>query len=1155
MSLACQACGSQLDADARFCKHCGTAVDGAAPPEPSAAAPASDRERKVATLLFADIVGFTELGERLDAEVVNRLVSEAFERLAAEVERYGGTVEKFAGDAMLAVFGVPTTHEDDPERAVRAALEMQSVVSEAASAGETLRLRIGIETGEVLADIARSTEDRDLFVTGDAVNTASRLQAAADPGTVVVGPTAYASTRGLIEYEELEPKSLKGKRLPTSAWRAVRILTRRGGLRPSLGLEAPLIGRDEELSLLKETVRRSVAAGTPHLITVTGEAGIGKTRLIWELEKYLDGLPDVYHWRKGRCYSYASSSYSPLVETVKADASISEDDPPDVMASKLDGRLEQLPDADGDDVRRAMSTLLGLPTDPASQAELYDGWRTYLSSIATMHPLVLVLEDIHWADEATLDFIELLTRWGEGPIAVVCLARPELLERRPTWGGGIRNASLVELTRLDDDKATAMLEALLDGPLPGTLSERLVEVASGNPLFTEELVRMFMDQGVLRFVDGGWRFSGPLDEVEVPGSVQAVLAERLDELSATEKRAAQEASVIGRIFWDVVLASLRDAAVHEIDVELQELRRKEFVSPRSPSSLQHASEWSFHHVLVRDVAYESLPKADRARLHLGVAHWAERELAERIEEFAELVASHKSAALRYEEELRSGAADDPTLRSLRQEVLAAARRAVDRAAAVSDQPSAHRWQLVVIELAAELGLPAIERARLAMRFHKLTDGMLDSGDRLEVVQTACQLLEQEPALDADGRQLLGHLRTGLLQALYVVERKDEAWALARVAAGDLEPDRPSAARAAVLRAWSWTLWHDYEFEAARPLAEEAIAEATASGAEDVYRLALLESAVIDAFEDRLEPALERIEQCHRLAVQAGDQSLAQRALLNSAVIQQTYGFPLAGVIALLEQGADETRRIGAYGNLAFMLNNLTSAYHNAGRFEDMLVLAAENQDAALRAGNPHMIGSVHLHRAEASLSLGRRADASASFEQAQQTWTDDPQAVENLAILEAVLRFGDDPAAALRIVGDAARAADTADAVMNVARWTGRLTYRTRDRAALEGALALHRGATDGQGPARSIERRWLAALVEEDLDELGTLASEMDELGYVRIALEMRADEALMAARAGLDEGRTEALLERCAEIGFHPWLGSLPETRWITAEAVSAA
>ncbi len=358
----------------------------------SVPAPESGRERKVATMVFADLVGFTSLNESADPELVQALVTRAFDRLSTEVVRYEGMVEKFAGDAMLAVFGVPAIHEDDAERAVRAALEMQAAMVELAAelrreGHPELSLRIGIETGEVLVDLGRASGERDRIVTGDAVNTAARLQQVAPPGAIVVGPFTYAATRDVVEYEELPAAVLKGKALPVAAWRAVAVKARRGGVRPSLGIEAPLIGRDEEIALVKETVRRTVSERRPHLVTIIGSAGVGKSRLTWELEKYLDGLPDVFYWRKGRCLAYAQASYSALADAVKADAKILDDDAPATAQAKLGARVAELGCADDPSIANALAALLALGSNEGiGRDALYDAWRRYLEALAGRQP-------------------------------------------------------------------------------------------------------------------------------------------------------------------------------------------------------------------------------------------------------------------------------------------------------------------------------------------------------------------------------------------------------------------------------------------------------------------------------------------------------------------------------------------------------------------------------------------------------------------------------------------------------------------------------------------------------------------------------------------------------------------------------------------------
>ena len=491
---------------------------------------------------------------------------------------------------MLALFGVPQSHEDDAERAVRAALEMQAAMTELAATLRAenrpeLSLRIGIETGEVLVDQARAAGERDRMVTGDPVNTAARFQALAPAGGVLVGPGTYAATREVIEYEELEPLALKGKAQAAAAWRAIAVKARRGGRRAPLGIEAPLVGRDNEISLLKETVRRTVSERRPHLVTVVGAAGVGKSRLTWELEKYLDGLPDSYVWRKGRCLAYAQASFGALADLIRADAQIFEDDAPAAAVEKLEARLACSAEF-GDAERAVLRGVLGLGDVPqVSRDELFDTWRAYLEALARVAPAVLVFEDIHWADEGLLDFIENMARWSEGPILLLCLARHELLERRPAWGGGVPNASSIVLEPLGRDENARLLEGLMPGGIPAALQARIVELADGNPLFTEELVRMFVDRGVIRWADGRWQLALAVDELEVPGSVQAVLAARLDALPAREKQLAQDAAVVGRVFWDAVLAFLAGERPTRVDDLLRRLRVKELVVPREPSSL------------------------------------------------------------------------------------------------------------------------------------------------------------------------------------------------------------------------------------------------------------------------------------------------------------------------------------------------------------------------------------------------------------------------------------------------------------------------------------------------------------------------------------------------------------------------------------------
>ncbi|MGH2756324.1 MAG: AAA family ATPase, partial [Actinomycetota bacterium] len=553
VSQVCPHCGFENLEQSRFCAGCGASLAEMASP--------ARKERKQATALFADLVGSTSLAEQQDPEIVQAVVGAAFDRLAQEVERYGGLLEKFMGDALLAVFGVPTAHEDDPERAVRCALEMLSVLDElnrgfAVEGKPQLQMRIGIEAGEVLVDLQRAAGPRDRMLTGDAVNTAARLQQATEPDTVTVGPSVYASTKLVIDYYERASLDLKGKAEAVPTWRALRVKARRGGLRAPLGLEARLIGRNEELAVMKQTLHRVETEGRAALVTVLGPAGVGKSRLTWELQKYVDGLPQAFYWRKGRCQSYGDVSYSAFADAIKTHCDIMEDDAPDVAAKKVSDAVLDL--FDDDSLVGEMQVLVGTGTEESfSREQLFDSWRRFLEKMAMRYPLVLVFEDIHWADDGLLDFIDYMAVWGQGSIFMLTLARPELLDRRPGWGGGKRSYSAIYLDALSPEENEALLDDLLTVPLPNELKHLVIERSEGNPLYTEEIVRMFIDRGILRATEGTrWELAAQVQTIEVPRSIQALIAARVDGLPADEKELLQDAAVVGRIFWSGAVAQL-----------------------------------------------------------------------------------------------------------------------------------------------------------------------------------------------------------------------------------------------------------------------------------------------------------------------------------------------------------------------------------------------------------------------------------------------------------------------------------------------------------------------------------------------------------------------------------------------------------------------
>lgn len=541
--VTCPRCGQQNPGNARFCNACAAPLADRGP---------ARRERKFAAALFADLVGSTTLAEQEDPEVVQSMLARTFDRLAEEIERYGGLLEKFIGDAVLAVFGVPAAHEDDPERAVRAALHMHEILSElnegfAAERKPQLTMRIGIEAGDVLVDLDRVAGPRHRMLTGDAVNTAARLQQAAEPGGVLVGPNVYAATKDIIAYAERPPLELKGKAQPVRAWDARGV--KAGGEQAPLRLEAGLIGRDAELALLHQAVQRVQSEGRPELVTVVGPAGVGKSRLARELLRSLEGVAERPSLRKGRCLAYGNVSYSALAEAVKAECGILEDDPPETVVTKAGRAVEQL---FGDrELAPHIEALVGSGSGHSfGREELFDAWRRFLERMVARAPLILLLEDVHWADEGLLDFVEYLADWADGAICVLTLARPELLERRPGWGERKRNYAAVPLDPLTPEETRAMLEELLSVRLPDELTQTVVERGEGNPLFTEEIVRMLIDRGVIRSKEGsGWEVGEAVEEVEVPRSIHALIGARLDSLPAAEKAALQDAAVVGRAFW------------------------------------------------------------------------------------------------------------------------------------------------------------------------------------------------------------------------------------------------------------------------------------------------------------------------------------------------------------------------------------------------------------------------------------------------------------------------------------------------------------------------------------------------------------------------------------------------------------------------------
>jgi class 3 adenylate cyclase/tetratricopeptide (TPR) repeat protein len=642
--ITCPNCGEENPERFQFCGACGARLSGARAP--------AGEERKVVSVLFADLVGFTARSDRADPEDVRATLRPYHARVKREIERFGGTVEKFVGDAVMAVFGAPVGHEDDAERAVRSALRIVEAIPELNEArpGLELAVRVAVNTGEAVVSLEARPEQGEGIVAGDVVNTASRLQGAAPVGAAVVGETTYRATKDVIVYEELPPVALKGKAEAVPVWRAVTAKSRYVVEIPRA--PTPFIGREEELALLKQTYLRSLREASVQLVTVTGEPGVGKSRLIGEFSTFVDDQPEIVFWRQGRCLPYGEGiTFWALGEIVKAQTGILESDGLEEAGQKLAetvGLVTEDP-SQRDWLKARLAPLVGTSAESigtAEREESFAAWRTFLEGVASVRPLMLVIEDLHWADPAMLSFVEHLLDWSiDVPMLVLCSARPELYERVPNWGGGKRNSTTIALPPLSSDDTARLVSALLsEAVLPAETQSVLLERAGGNPLYAEEFVRMLTDLGILVRQGRAWRIATD-GHIPVPESVQALIAARLDTLPPERKSLLHDASVVGKVFWSGAIASTGGIEEEEVRERLHELGRKELVRPSRTSSIEGHAEYAFWHILVRDVAYSQIPRAARAEKHRAVAEWIERIAGERVGDHAELLAHHYEQAL------------------------------------------------------------------------------------------------------------------------------------------------------------------------------------------------------------------------------------------------------------------------------------------------------------------------------------------------------------------------------------------------------------------------------------------------------------------------------------------------------------------------------
>jgi class 3 adenylate cyclase/tetratricopeptide (TPR) repeat protein len=1111
LELACPNCGQAAPAGARFCTACGSSLEtGAAP------AQASDERRRV-TVLFADLSGYTAVAERMDPEAVKTLVDGALRRLGQEVERFGGTVDKYIGDNVMAIFGAPVAHEDDAERAVRAGLGMQAAMADVNSGlpdGVHFELRVGINTGDVLAGAVGSS----YTVVGDTVNVASRLQSAARPGSVTVGQRTMLATSQAVKYEELEPLALKGKAQPVPAWEAARLIAPHAVGRAAPAREAPLVGRDHELATLESRFERVIREARPQLVTLVGEAGVGKSRLLREFERRLSADESGAHLSTGRCLPYGGGVvYWALAEILRAECGIVETDSSDEAWRKLCGFVERLLSIsgapNGQDVERKAALIgrsLGLDVPP-ELAEIegddpervreafFSALRTGIEALTHLHPLVLAFEDIHWADEGMLDAIEHLAQWVRGPLMLLCLARDELLESRPDFGGGRRNVTRVFLEPLSPDETGDLVSALL--PEPGrhgeTVVPTVVERSGGNPLFAEEIVRRLTEEGGDR-------------PVELPDTVQGVLAARLDALEPFERRLVQHAAVVGRTFWEGSLAPVADAEGQDLSRALVSLQDKDILAPRAEGRLAGERELAFKHVLIRDVAYSMLPKAVRSRKHFEVGSLIEQRAGDRADEAAPLLAEHYGRAASL---AREGGVPADELAEMLARAVRFLEEAGDAATGLFSNAEAASHYRHARELAAD-GDPAV----LARIDEKLGGVSLRLGRVDEAIEVWEECLEYHRGLEVLDRVADLHRKIG-----YALSQKgDRAAAIEHYQKGiNLLKDGPP--RLELVRLYeeaAWLYLHTgdnmlaiYASEKALRLAERLGEDRAASRAHGIF------GRVFGRIGDN-EKARQNLERAVDLARSAepAETILALAALGRHLETAEAHA---EGARAAYEEALEIAERVGilpAQVELQSALAQLAAYRANWGRAAEA---AAASAELAEREG---LEGKLCLPYALQALLLWRDGE----LEAAAKLYRRAHELAERVGWSELAFQTLFGLAIALRDAGDLSGSKTTLDSAVDVCERAGLIAQSiqaTGTRAVVLALAGKHDQARESAAETAKLAERIHYPLGRAAaLEAQGATAADPEEGAALLLEAETawsELDRPLEAARCRLLAGR----------------------------------
>jgi class 3 adenylate cyclase/tetratricopeptide (TPR) repeat protein len=1083
LSAPCAACGATNEPGERFCGECGSPLEAEAGPAPPAA---PEAERRLVSVLFADLVGFTSLSEHRDAEETRELLSRYFDTSRRLIELYGGTVEKFIGDAVMAVWGTPIATEDDAERAVRAALDLVAAVTALGDevGAPELRARAGVLTGEAAVTVGAEGQG---MVAGDLVNTASRVQSVADPGAVLVGETTRRTTERTVVYEDAGSFELKGKEGLTPLWRALRIVSGTRGSLKSEGLEAPFVGREREFRQIKELFHVSAEERKAHLVSVTGIAGIGKSRLGWEFYKYFDGLPQLTYWHRGRCLAYGEGvTYWALADMVRMRCRIAEDDEPATAQQKLRATVEEhVPEPDERRfVEPRLAQLIGLAEhEVGDKQDLFAAWRLFFERLADVYPTVLAFEDMQWADESLLDFVEYLLEWSRNsPLYVITLARPELLERRPTWGAGHRNFTSLYLEPLSQGAMEELLGGLVPG-LPESVRAQILARAEGVPLYAVETVRMLLDRGLLVLDGAAYRPVGEIESLEVPETLHALIAARLDGLSDPERRLLQDGAVLGKTFTRSGLAALSDLAETELEPLLTSLVRKEVLGVQAdPRSPEHG-QYGFLQDLVRHVAYETLSKRDRRSRHLAAAVHLESAHAEDAE-LVEVIASHYLAA----NEAAPDAPDAPEIKGKARDALV---RAGERAQSLAAAGEAQRY----LAQAASLTDDPRERAAL-----------LDRAGWLAY-----------HAADLDGA-------VGLLgESVALYEADGETHAAARV-----------SGRLAYVERWQG------RFDEALERMERAYEVIAGDDPdEDLAQLAgRLAAAYV--FKGDLDRAAERVELAITIAESLGSMEVLVPAFLARAHVALWHGRPHESV-AFLKQGL----AIALEHNLesaSSMYFNLSDREFHRDRYEDALGYLQEGLELARRRGSRPNEWGVLAEMTYPLYMLGRWDEALATAAQIPEDHLHDTVTLSVLSSVTEIRIHRGEPEEARRVLSlYPSESSDVQEQISFVAGRAGVLHGEGRLEEALAAGLECIEGAKPSDFSLQQLKQGFVhaveAALALGKLELADELLARVEELprGFRPPYLEAQAHR--LRARLEGDEAGFAVAATRFRELGMPFW------------------